>query len=168
MTIVVETGAIVSNANSYVTVAETRAYATARGVSLSATDTDVEILLIKAMDYLESKRSFFQGSKVSALQALQWPRSGVVIDELDVLETTIPNELKQAQIRLAVEISNGVDVMPTRSSAFVKKEKTDVIETEYSEKIGTGIQPEMTAVEALLSPLFTATNSSLSLSTVRV
>lgn len=168
MALVIEDGSLVTGATSYVTVAEARAYASARGVTLPAVDGDVEQLAVKAIDYLEAQRARYQGSKVDADQDLQWPRVNVVIDGNEYPETSIPKVLKSAQCQLMIEAANGVDLMPTRTGGFVKKEKVDVIETEYSEKIGTGVQPDMTAVEALLAPLFNATGSGFALTTLRV
>ena len=168
MALVIEDGSLVASANSYVTVAQARAYASSRGVTLSTVDATVEQQLIAAMDYLEAQRKKFQGSKTSAEQALQWPRTDVLIDCNEVASTFIPNELKNAQIQLAIEVSKGVDLMPTRQGAFVKLEKVGPIQTEYSERIGTGLTPDMTAVELLLAPLFKACGQGFALSSVRV
>lgn len=168
MPLVIENGSIVADANSYVTVAEARSYATARGKTLPADDTALNALLISAMDYLEAQRARYQGYKVSALQTLQFPRYGVQIDGIDLEATAIPSILKQAQIRLAMEANDGVDLQPTRSGGFVKKEIVGPIETEYSEKVGVSIEPELTAVEALLAPLFGSSNVGIFLKTVRV
>lgn len=168
MTITVEDGSIVAGANSYVSLAEARAYATARAKPLPTDDTALEALLILSVDYLEAQRARYQGSKVDATQELQFPREGVYIDGVPLDATAIPSILKQAQIRLAMEANAGVDLMPTRSGAFVKKEEVGPIVTEYSEKVGISVQPEMSAVEALLEPLFAPRSVGLFLTTVRV
>lgn len=168
MALVIEDGSIVTDANSYVTIDEARAYATARGKTLPVVDADLTALLISAMDYLEAQRARYQGSKVSATQELQFPREGVQIDGIDLEATAIPSILKQAQIRLAIEAAAGVDLMPTRTGAFVKKEEVGPIVTEYSEKVGVSVEPEITAVEALLAPLFGAVSVGFFLKTVRV
>lgn len=168
MTITVEDGSIVAGANSYVTLAEARAYATARGKTLPADDAALSALLITSVDYLEAQRARYQGSKVSATQELQFPRDEVYIDGVPLEATTIPAILKQAQIRLAIEANSGVDLMPTRSGPFVKKEEIGPIVTEYSEKVGVSVEPEITAVEALLEPLFAPRNVGMFFRTVRV
>lgn len=168
MALVIENGSIVANANSYVTLVEARAYATARGKPLPTDDTAAEALLISAMDYLESKRGEYQGSKVSPDQTLQFPRYDVYIDNFLFSENSIPSILKQAQIRLAMEANAGVDLMPTRTSGqFVKREKIGPIDTEYSEAIGSGLAPELLAVDALLQPLFN-NSGGFFLKTIRV
>ena len=104
MTIVVEDGSIVANANSYVSEAELVAYASARGITISGTN---EQLLIRAMDYLESLD--FIGLKYLSTQSLQWPRAYVEIDTYYVDIDEIPAELKKAQIEIALAIDAGND-----------------------------------------------------------
>lgn len=167
MALIIEDGSIVADADSYVSVTEARSYATARKLVLPADDSDVESLLINAVDYLESFRSRYQGFKVSSSQALQFPRSGVTIDSLELGSNFIPAILKQAQIRLAIVAHSGVDLMPTRKpGSFIKKEVVGPLDTEYSEKIAISISPEITAVDALLAPLFS--NVGFFLKTVRI
>lgn len=163
MALIVETGAIVDNANSYVDLAYARAYATARGLTLSAVDATLEAQLITAMDYLESLRSQYQGAKIGGLQ---WPRYGVFIDGVELASNTIPRELKDAQCRLAFEVSNGVDLMPTTSGKFAKREKVGELEVEYSEGLSTSQQPSFTVVDNLLAPLLK--QGSFRLTTLRV
>ena len=167
MALIIEDGSIVTGANSYVSLAEARVYATARNKPLPTDDTALEALLISAMDYLEAQRARFEGSKVSAEQELQYPREGVIIDGIELASNAIPSILKQAQIRLAMEANAGVDLMPTRTGGFVKKEVVGPIETEYSEKVGVSVEPEMSAVEALLAPLFAPRSVGTFLTTFR-
>lgn len=168
MTIIVEDGSIVADANSYVTVADARAYAAARGITLSATDSVVESLLINAVDYTESKRAQYQGSKVSQDQELQFPRYNVSIDGFEIPPTTIPKTLKNAQMQLVIESSEGIDLMPTQSGQFVTEETVGPITTKYSDKAGLdGLEPQMTAVDALLEPLYKQGNSGAFLTTYR-
>lgn len=94
MALIIEDGSQVSGANSYVTLAEFKAWADARSVTYSATDSVVEAQILRAMDYIETQS--FVGFKLTSTQALQWPRSGVVIDGFAVGSTDIPNELKLA------------------------------------------------------------------------
>lgn len=104
MTIVVEDGSIVTNANSYVSEAELSAYATARGVTLVG---DTEVLLIKAMDYIESQA--FKGAKWTRDQPLQWPRANVSVDGYWLDPNVIPQLLKNAQMQAAISIDSDVD-----------------------------------------------------------
>ena len=169
MSLIIENGTIVTNANSYVTVAECRSYASARALTVPALDVDLEALLISAIDYLESKRSQYQGTKTDpANQALQWPRTGVYIDCVEIGPNTIPKELKDAQCRLACEQASGVDIMPTKTGPFVTEETVGPLTTKYDPSQGTGTVPDMTAVDALLAPLLSQCGQSFTLRTVRV
>lgn len=169
MAVIVEDGSIVANANSYIDEAYARAYASARGVTLPADDAELDVLLIKAMDYLESKRAEFQGDKSDPLnQELQWPRTGVKIDCTQIDADFMPKELKQAQAQLSIELFNGLDIQPTRTGGFIIEDTTGPLTTKYSEKIGVGVEPTITAVDALLEPLFSACGQQFSLKTIRV
>lgn len=164
MALIIEDGSIVENANSYVTVAEAQAYADARGLTVTLTEGQ----LVQAMDYLEAQRSQYQGVKVDPEQSLQFPRNCVYVDTILLDYTKIPNILKQAQMRLAIEVANGIDLFPSRTSGtFVKREKVGPIDTEYSEAIGSSLAPELLGVEALLTPLFNQ-NGGFTLTTVRI
>ena len=125
MAIVVENGTVVSGANSYVTEAELATYAADRGVTISGT---ASVLLIQAMDYLESLN--YIGIKYSEDQPLQWPRDEVYIDGYYIERTTIPNELKNGQLAAALAIDAGNNPLSTVDRA-TKREKVDVIEVEY-------------------------------------
>jgi hypothetical protein len=161
--LVIEDGTIVANATSYVEVDEARAYAAARGITLSVDDTVIDVLAIKAMDYLEAQRARYQGWKVSEIQCLQWPRYEVLIDNIEVEPTSIPILLKQAQCRLMMELNAGVDLYPNRTSQIVKSEKVGPIETEYFQ--GSSLMPSLSAVDAILEPLYTVNSF---LTTIRV
>lgn len=153
MALVIENGSLVTGATSYVTVDAARAFAVARAATLPTPDGEVEALLIRAMDMLESFRDRFKGSKVDpATQALQWPRMDVVIDGWEVPVTHIPQELKNAQCQLAIE-ANLTDLMPTGDGRDVIREKIDVLETEYAPGSGGVAQPYFPKVQALLAPL---------------
>jgi hypothetical protein len=170
MALVVEDGTIVVGANSYVTIETARAYATSRGLSLSAIDSVVEAQLVLAMDYLESLRSKYKGAKTDVVtpQALQWPRSEVVIDGEDFGANSIPQELQDAQCRLAIEQEAGIELFPSQGEEgkFIVREKIGPLSTEYSEKVVGRIQPVLTAVSSLLAPLLK--EGGLSLKAIRI
>src|SRR3990172_1903603 len=98
MALIIETGAGIANADSYVSLSEFRAFATARGYTVPVADGGCESLLRKSIDYIESLRDNFKGSKLYGEGYLQWPRTDVEIDGFIVLETEIPSTLKNAQM----------------------------------------------------------------------
>jgi hypothetical protein len=126
MAITVEDGSIVTSANSYASEAELTAYALAREVTLTSGE---ETLLIQAMDYIESLA--FIGVKYTDAQALQWPRSGAVVDGFDVAITAIPTQLPIAQmvVALAIDAGNGPLIDLPRK---VEREKVGDLEVQYS------------------------------------
>lgn len=169
MALVVEDGSGVTGATSYISLVNARAFATARGKTLSAVDATAEAALIKAMDVIESYRARFQGAKVDRDQALQWPRSGVVVDGFSIDDDEIPTCLPQAQAALAIE-SQTTELFANSDGRQVVRERVEgAIEIEYSESGSSAPQPSFGLAEALLAPLFGSTSeSNLFLRTVRV
>ena len=174
MAIEIEDGSGKEDSNSYVTVAEARTYATARGVALSDNDAVVESMLMLAMDYLEAQRGRYQGHKTHpGVQALQWPRAGVILDcQYRLPDDVIPVELKRAQMQAVIEVAAGLVLMPSSDGRVVKREKVDVIETEYMTGKDMGdtatLGPAFPALDALLEPLFEPCGGGFFLKTVRV
>ena len=171
MALTIEDGTIVTGANSYVTLIEIRAFTLARGLDLSAVDdADIEALAIKAMDYLEAQRGHYQGKKTEpGTQALQWPRKGVYIDCDEILDQNeIPQELKDAQCQLVIEGYNSVVLQPTETGGETIREVLDDIEIEYSRNGGVTASPVMSAVRALLDPLFFRCGNKFTFNTIRV
>jgi hypothetical protein len=145
MALIPEDGTGLSNADTYASEAELAAYAAARGITVTGTDTQ---LLIQAMDYLESKS--FIGDKYSSTQALQWPRNNVMIDEYSIPYSTIPQLLKDAQIEIALSIDGGTNPM-TNIDRETKREKVGDIEVEYMD--GAMNSSYLTAAETKLNKL---------------
>jgi NAD(P)-dependent dehydrogenase (short-subunit alcohol dehydrogenase family) len=169
MALVVEDGSGVTGATSYISLVNARAFATARGKTLSAVDATAEAALIKAMDLIESFRARFQGAKVSGDQELQWPRTGVVVDGFPVDDDEIPACLWKAQAALAIEAQT-VDLFANTDGREIVLERVEgAITTQYAQTGDSGPQPYFGLAEALLAPLFGGTSeSSLFLRTVRV
>lgn len=169
--IIVEDGSNIANANSFVTIAQARAYAAERGVTLAVADDDVAVQLIKAKDYLESFAMRYQGEMTNEDQSLQWPRIDVYLygSEIAFPSNAIPKELKAAQNATVVALAQGVDIMPNYSASdFVTREKVGPIETEYADPTKVGIVPTLTGVDSLLAPLFGSTATGFALRTLRV
>jgi hypothetical protein len=161
MALIVEDGTGKVDANSYVSVDDAMAYASARGVTLPTDPSAVESLIVKSMDYIEAQRARFQGEKTypDHPQALQWPRACVEIDDYPFPEDAIPKELVAATCQCVMEIFAGGDLTPSTPAAgtMVKREKVDVLETEYmtaADLGSTGFGPWFPKVENLLQPLY--------------
>ena len=123
--------AVVVGTDSYATEAELLAYATARGITISGDQTQ---LLIRAMDYLENQR--FIGYKAASDQALQWPRTGVVIDGWDIDSTVTPNKVKVAQMEVALAMDADSDPMAV-TDPDIKTQSVGTISITYQDNSST-------------------------------
>jgi len=119
---------IVVGENSYVTVAELETYASDRGISISASDKTV--LLIKSMDYLETRQ--YKSYKTVSTQALEFPRVLCSMYSVDCEydNDEVPDDIKTAQIVAALYVDSGEELQATLTQT-VKREKVDVLEVEY-------------------------------------
>lgn len=175
MALKVEDGSGFADSNSFGSIAGARAYASDRGIDFSAlSDGAVSAFLIKGTDYLESRSSDYFGQPSTTTQALSWPRVNVVKSDGTSLPSSgagsIPQALINALYQLCIEQNNGINPLASTDysqSGFVVSEKVDVIETRYSERIGTTKSAVMPAVDSLLRGLL-RNQSSSGLVTVRM
>lgn len=135
MAFVVETGAGLSNSNSYASVAAADSYVADRGISgwTALTQTVKEQSLIKATDYLEQTyREAWKGYRVKSTQALSWPREQVEVDTFPVPANSVPTAVAFACIEMALRASTGEDLIADLGQQIIR-ERVDVIETTYAE-----------------------------------
>ena len=156
VTLIVEDGSIVPNANSFVTEAQIVAFALARGVTLPFTTDEqqdaVAILGIKAADYLRILP--WRGEIVDVAQTMPWPRKYIDISP-PWPENAIPMAVTEAQLQLTLLVNGGVILIPTiAGTGFLIKEKIGPIENVYSEKVGlsTNGLPILPGISLLLEP----------------
>jgi hypothetical protein len=148
MPFVAATGTNYEDANSLVSVEYANDYHTLRGnTSWTGLDAIKQAALIKATDYIEQVYAGRWLGEIERTEGLSWPRYGAALYEYNV----IPEPLKKAVCELALEALSG-DLNPVISpDASVKREKVDVLETEYFEpKRNYKIRP---VVSGLLAPL---------------
>lgn len=131
---------IVVGTNSYVTEAQLDTYAADRGITIEAADKS--ILLINAMDYIETRP--YAGTKTDPEQALEFPRYP---------DTVVPDDIENAQMVAALLIDSGVDLFATVERA-VKREKVDVLETEFMDNAAE--TPYYPQLENLLSKYYSS------------
>lgn len=113
MSIIVEDGSGISNANSYVSLVDARGVLNLLGQDLNANDTTAEQEILNGMNYIESFRERYQGLKTNNNQSLQWPRLGVLIDNVPIDSDVIPQDLINGQVFAAYEFSQGNVLQPT-------------------------------------------------------
>jgi hypothetical protein len=177
--LVVEDGSGVPAANSYVDLATFRTYALQRGKTLPVDDNAAEVLLILAAQWIETRPRQFVGIRANpsptnqtGSQGLSWPRTdewcnanGVLISggrsfingqQLDgtlVPDNVVPQLIKTAQMMVAVTAID-TELFPIQSAPMVTVDKTDVLETHFSDKFGPLNDLVMPAVMAVLRPLY--------------
>lgn len=155
MSLIIETGAIVTNSNSFVSRADFIAYAALKGVTIAdAAATDA--LLVNAGIYINAQESRLKGARVSRAQSMAWPRSGVVIDGFEWSDTEIPRTLILAQMELSLDLSAGIDLYnpPQSASTAVKRQRVEgAVEVEYAVADSMKLSRNSTS-RALLNSLF--------------
>lgn len=156
VTLIVETGAIVADSNSFVDETQIVAYAAARGVTLPfGTDPQkdaVAILGIKAADYLRIMP--WKGEVVSVTQTMPWPRKNLNMTPAWP-EDAVPLAVIEAQLQLTLLANAGTVLIPTSSGiGYLIKEKIGPIENVYSEKVGVSSDglPILPGIRGLLDP----------------
>ena len=158
MALTVEDGSGVAGADTYASVIYTQAYAAKRGLSLptgTGADAAIEILLTKALDWIEAERDALQGYKVAEDQALQYPREDVYIDGNLVASNAIPKEVPMLQAQLACDeyATPGV-LQPNSDGREIIRERIEgAIETVWAQSGDSNPQPQLTKAKALLAPL---------------
>jgi len=157
--IIVETGAGLTNSNSYISEADFETYASDRGITLT---NDSNVLLIQAMDYIEQQP--FKGYKGTDEQALQWPRGNVSIDGYYVDTDEIPQLLKDALCEQAIGVDGGNNPLSVEERA-TKMEKVGDIEVEYMD--GARNSTYLKAAESKLSKLLKAGSGGISTVAIR-
>ena len=129
MALIIENGSIVTGANSYVTIAEIKAYADLRGISYPD-DEAIEVNAILATDYLQSK--CYAGVQVEPnVQPLEFPRDDLYIKNVLVPSDSIPEQLKNAQIEAALAQTSQDLLQSGGTDASVSSESLGSIKFNY-------------------------------------
>jgi len=149
MALTVEDGTLVSNANSYISVANFVAWADARGITYPALP-ELEQKILRAMDYIECLN--FVGQKHEETQSLQWPRDYVYIDGYSVDSDEIPKEVKAAVYEATKAEIDG-DSRLSASERETASEKIGDISVTY--RSNAGMKRSIPAVSKALRKLVT-------------
>lgn len=150
MALIVEDGAIVADAESYITVADADAYFTARGNAAwdALVTADKEAALRKATDYMTGRYGLrWKGVRVNELQALDWPRSGAYANGFLIDADVVPVAVQRACAELAVRAS-AADLAPD-VGAQVKSETVGPISVVYAD--GARQDTAYKAIDAMLA-----------------
>lgn len=166
MSLVVEDGSGLSNAESYVSVADCDAYFVARGstvwtASLPASTTTKEIALRLATQALEvTYYGRWLGQRINQTMSLSWPRYGVCDpDGYELSSSAVPQRIKDATCELALRQVNGDTLIPDVSEpGDIEAESVTVgpisVSTEYAG--GKSQTPQYSIVDGLVGPYVTS------------
>ena len=144
-----------ANADSYISVVDATTYATNMGLTdfTALADGAKEIALRKATQYLDMHYlDRWKGVKVSTTQALQWPRSNVLLypnDGAVVSSNSIPVELQRAVVEAAAKFA--VSDITADVDRTVKSETVGPLTTVYADHAAD--VPKFTRIEQLIKPL---------------
>ena len=171
MSLVVETGTGLADAESYASVAAADAQCARLGVSGwgDLTEEMKEIALRNATRFmLATYRTRWDGRRVYQAQALDWPRYDVCADGWSVLSTVVPPEVVSACIELAVRAGAGEQLLPDLETGNnqIKRDKVGPLETEFFENsVDAGAR--FVAVDRMLAPYFGSTGGAGMMKVVR-
>lgn len=113
MAIIVEDGTGKTDAESYLSVAEFRAYCAGRNIDVSAVaDSAIEGWARDAASYIDSEW-LFKGTIAFQVQAMEFPRAGLEWSGRSVVG--IPKRLKDAQAALILVLRSGVPLRSTQA-----------------------------------------------------
>ena len=156
MTLIVETGAIVSGANTYSSRADYIAFALSLGV-IVADDDAADVQLIKAAQFIGQHEANLKGDRVTRDQPMAFPRYGVVIDGWSWASTEIPRNVILCQLQTALDIKAGFDPWNPAANPSLIKKRTRVegaVDVEYAVGENTGQKLSRTSTaDALLKSL---------------
>ena len=135
MALVVEDGSVVTGANTYASIDTVDAYHAALGqATWTGDDADKETAILRAMRYVENLQ--WNGTKTAQANPLSWPRDDTYDrDGVEYASNMVPDAVVNALCEAAlIELTDQGALRPTQATTGqVKRQKVDVIETEYFE-----------------------------------
>ena len=147
LTLVVETGAGLDNANSYVSLADANAYHEAhvqQSVWEALSSTDRERAVVMATRVIDDHFTF-KGRKTDRLNALKWPRYNMTDEDGWVIDSgSIPTRLKNATAEMARLLTVEDRTLEADTKGFSRL-KIDVVELDVDRGDRRAVIPPMVA-----------------------
>ena len=173
MALIVSDGTGLVDADSYISLADARAYAVKYGYSLPDDDTQAEIALRKGAVYVGLFEGSFSGSRLEDTQSLSFPRADcykcISGNQTYITSDSIPLEIQHAQVIAANYYGQGVDVRANNDGLAIQSEEVvGAVKVSYFDNGKTGGSTEITEAEDMLSNFLCAGASGLTLRTKRV
>ncbi|RFP19187.1 DnaT-like ssDNA-binding protein [Duganella sp. BJB475] len=167
MTLIVETGVGLANAESYISVADATTYHANRGNSAwaaLASDIVREQLLRQATEYMVGRyRDNWKGQRTGIVQALDWPRYNVQLPDVGfgaiaayVPWNVVPVEVANACAVLALQAISGP--LAPNLERTIKQDTVGPLTTIYAD--GAPEKPRYTAVDNMLKAYLAGSGTS--------
>jgi len=154
MPLIIEDGTGVEDANTYIDLADARELASTRGIILSAEDSELSSQLVSAADRLTSYEARMTGCRMTGAQGLSYPRNNSYRYGSIFPNTSIPKELKLAQVTLAGLMESGVIIWGLPATG-IKSETVGPLETVYTDSGADSVgNPDLPQIDSILEPLF--------------
>ena len=172
MALIVEDGSGKSDADSYISLVDARAWALKYGYSLSIDDDEADVQLRKGAVDVDLFEGSFAGERLNDTQSLAWVRKNAYKcsghNQIPIESDTVPNEAKYAQVIYADAYNKNITVRANDDGLAVNsKEVVGAVKVSYFDNGKTGKSIEITEATDMLSNLLCVGNS-LSMRTVRV
>lgn len=168
MTIVIEDGTGLANANSYASESTFETYTEDRGITPAT--GDAEAALIRATQAIDAKyRARFNGYKArQRAQALEWPRQGVLdTQSFLVPANAVPIEIVQATCEAAIRelVAPGSMMPDLERGGDIRSIKAGSVAIDYG--ANASAHTTFSIIDGILSSLLGTTPSPLFASAVR-
>lgn len=156
MAVIVETGAQVTDSDSYVTRSDYIAYALSVGVTVKDSSA-ADVQLIKAAEYIDRHEENLKGFLVNRDQSMAFPRHDLYVDGWAWTSEEIPRQVILCQMIFALDINAGDDLYnrAQNPNLITKSESVDgAISVSYAVSDNTGQKLSKTSTgDALLYSL---------------
>lgn len=162
MALVVEDGSGLPDAEAYCSAADADEFHATRGNAAWAarsTEAKEQALRRATDDMLQQYSGRWKGERISASQALDWPRDGVVIDGFELRSDEVPAAVVRACAELALRALSGA--LTPDEGPGVKSKTVGPIEIVYQD--GARDEKRYLAVENLLRPYLRGAASQITL-----
>jgi len=166
--VIVETGAGLTNANSYVAIADVDTYTADHGADAlwdAASEAEQQEAVIEATQYIDAVyNARWLGLRTNRTQRLAWPRAGIVDpDGYDVDSDDLPRALEEATIEAALRHFSETDglLADVAKPGGVKRERVKVgpIEEEIEYTGGRSDYPRFAIIDRMLVHLVTSSRT---------
>lgn len=146
MALIVEDGTGLPNADSYISLADARAYAANYGYTLPDDDTEADVALRQGTVYVDLND--WKGERLTTTQSLDWPRTDVYCHGVLVPSDSVPLNVQHAQVVAAASYAAGLNPRANDDGRITTMEEvTGAVKVEYSAFGGNGNKTAITEAD---------------------